>query len=100
MCSIVLKKPNTCLFKIKENGLLEKQLNLGQGEQHHRKIDQWYKIGFWRKILKTEYCNGKDNTHFFDIKVPKENNNCVCVVVIVLDLVCKIKRKIITHKYS
>ena len=37
-------------------------------------------------------------TYFFGKKAPNENINCVCIVIIVLHLVRKIKT--ITHKYS
>ena len=54
---------------------------------------------FKGKYLETslKYYNVK-NTHFLGTKVPKESVNCLCITLIVLDSVFKIKTKIITHK--
>ena len=47
---------------------------------------------------KLKYYNDKNITNFFSKRVTEGNVNCLCIDVIVLDSVCKIKRTII-HKY-
>lgn len=49
-------------------------------------------LGFEEKYLKIKinYYNSKSNTRFFNKKVPRENVNCLYIVVMVLDSACKI----------
>ena len=89
-------------FEIKKNELLKK----------YNKI--WNKVSnIIEKTLNTQpvfeetylknkpkYYNGKSNRQFFDKKVLKENVNCVCIAVIVLDSVYQIKKNTFTDIYS
>ena len=52
---------------------------------------------FEEKYLKNKlkYYNGKSNTYFFSKKVLRGNVNCACVVLTVLDSICRIKKELL-----
>ena len=42
---------------------------------------------------KIKFCGGKINTNFHDKKLPKKGSNCVFLKIIVIDLLCNMKKK-------
>lgn len=79
-------------FEIKKNELLEKSNDILNNVSNIIEKAFNTQLGFEEKYLKTEinYYNIKNNTHFFNKKVPKENVTCLYIAVMVLDSACKI----------
>ena len=81
-------KLNICLFLIRDDELLEKINETLEKVTNSIKIKEFdSKLVFDEKHLKTKIrsCNEKIKTNFYNNKIPKEDSQCICLSVILID---------------